>query len=340
MSGRGQQFSPMSRRRFLQSSAITVGGIALFGTAACGDDDSGSSSGSFEGQFSVPLYDQLPDNAPLIIAQEQGFFADRDLDLTHASFTEGPDVIRSIIQRTHLGHSSTISGLVGFESGFSELRIVGTVLKYPAIEFIVAPDSSVENVEDLAGLKVGVNAPTSITNYVATELVRSAGLSSDEVELINLGGTADAATALENGVVDVAWSSPPLSVQLEQEDKARVVFDAAEILPDLIQTTYFSDAEFIESDPDVVESWLSAIVEANDLIRTDVEEAGRTWAGAIGIDEAIAVGTLEKLQDAFDIAVTPAGYEANVTAITELGLAEEAIPYEDIVDDQFTQELA
>lgn len=338
----------LDRRTFLRSSAVTaIAGIALFDLAACGSSDSGSSSGStgsagaYTGDFSVPLYKQLPDNAPFIVGLAKGFFTDEQLTMKPVDFTQGTDVIRSVSSQTHLGSSSPISGIVAHESGFPDLRIVGTCLGRSTIVYLVPPDSSIKTLKDLDGKKVGVNAPTSITTYLGQRMVESVGLKpGEDVELINVKGVSDAATAMDNGVVDCAWSSPPLSVQLIQEGRARLLYDTAQLVPKFIQTSLFSDTSFIESKGDVVRRWLKAIATSQQFIRDNTEEAAQIWGKELGIDHKIAVGTLKTLAPGFEIAVDKAAYQANVEACQALGLVKGDVPYDEIVDTQFLPQAA
>ena len=330
----------IDRRSFLRASAGAIGGLCLVGVSACGDDgdetQAAAGDGAYSGGVSVPLYEILPDNAPIAIAIAQGFYEDVDLELKPVSFTQGPDVVRSVASQTHIGNSSMVSVIVGYANGVSNLRIVGTTVANPLIVFLVKSDSPIQEVADLRGKKLGVNAPTSVTTYLGTKMVRDAGLQpGEDVELVNVEGAGDAATALENGIIDCAWSSPPLSVQLIQKGSARQLYDTGEANPGFTVASLFTTSEFLEENNAVVDRWVTATAKGSDFIRSDPEQAGSIWGKAIGIDVKTAQGTLEAAAPAFKIAVERSGYDANVKACQELELIKEPVPYDDLVVPDF-----
>jgi NitT/TauT family transport system substrate-binding protein len=327
---------PVNRRTFLGASLSAAGVVLLGGCGSSGGSGGGDDSSDYSGQLSVPLYTQLPDNAVFIVGFSKGIYADHGLKLKPVNFLQGPDVIRSVASKTHLGSSSPISGLVGKEAGLDQIRIIGTCLGMSTIAYMVKPNSPIRSVADLKGKKIGVNAPTSTTTYLATRMVTQAGLDpKKDVELINVKGVSDSATALENGVVDCSWSSPPLSVQLVQEGKMRLLLDMNKVLPGFIQTSLFTDAGFLDSHPDVVQRFIDATSASQAFIRNDVEEASQIYATQLKIDPKIALGTLKALAPGFQIKVPRAGYDANVKACMELGLLKQDTPYDAIVVDKF-----
>lgn len=80
---------------------------------------------------------------------------------------------------------------------------------------LVAPDSSITSVADLAGKKVAVARGSSAHGHLIQQLEK-AGVSVDDVE-INLLQPSDAKAAFQNGQVD-AWAVwDPYSSQAELE---------------------------------------------------------------------------------------------------------------------------
>jgi NitT/TauT family transport system substrate-binding protein len=329
----------INRRTFLGTTFAGAAGVVLLG--GCGSQQSTAGStqggaGSYSGQLSVPLYTELPDNAVFIVGFEKGIFDREKLGLKPVNFLQGSDVIRSVVSSSHLGVSSPISGMVASASGLSQIRIFGTCLATLTIYFMVKPDSPIRSPADLKGKKIGINAPTSITTYAGIKMVESSGLNpKTDVDLIDVDSAAEAATALENGIVDCTWSSPPLSVQLVQEGKMRQLVDAATLLPGFIQSALFTTTSFLQSNPSVIQRFVEATDTAQTFIREHTEEAAHIWAAKLGITPAVALGTLQKIAPAYRIGVSQTGFELNVEACRQLGLLKQPISYNDMVVDKY-----
>lgn len=333
----------INRRTFLGSSLAGAAGVFLLG--GCGSSSPGATGGSgaasgsgsgYSGQLSVPLYTELPDNAVYIVGFKKGFFTQDQLALKPVNFLQGSDVIRNVMSSSHLGVSSPISGLVAMSTGLSQIRIVGTCLNRPTVYFMVKPDSSIHSVADLKGKKIGVNSPTSITNYLCTKVVESAGLDPhSDVDMIDVKSAGEAATALATGVVDCAWSTPPLSVQLVQEGKMRQLIDTPAMFPNFTQTVLFTDAGFLKSNADVIKRFIEATAKSQAFIRNHTEEASAIYAAKLGIKPTIAHGTLQKLAPGYTIDFSHTGFNLNIEACQKLGLLKKPIAYDQIVDDRY-----
>ena len=335
----------LPRREFIRSAGLAVGGLSLFGLSACGSDSDGGggATGAYSGQQAVALLDQLLSAAPFHIAAAEGFFADQSLELESISYPGGTDVVRAITSDQEFGMPATLPTLIGFAKGAKDLRIVSGFFNAPQIVFLARADSSIRSLDDLeAGHKIAITGQGTVTTYFANEMVKRNDLEPDkDVEIIAVPGAPDAKTAADQGVVDVFWSAPPFSTQLVESGEYALVVDTGDLQPAWIDNTLVVRQSFIESDGEVVRSWLNALGSATELIQTDVKRAGAAWGKAINIDPAISTGALKDYKDAFTLKLDRAGIESNVKAGIALGqLSEPPALDELIVDDLIPSQFA
>lgn len=319
------------RRQFLLGAGAATGGVVLLGPlAGCGDDSSTASDGSYSGELAVSHLTAVIGPAPIHIALAEGYFEDEGLDLTPVSFPGGSDTIRGMSSGMDIGEPATLAAIVAYSAGQSDLRLVSGCFNGNQVLFIAPADSPIDDVGDLAGRSVGVSGPSSITSYFADLVVREEGL--EDVEVVNVGGPPDTWTAATQGVVDVAWSSPPLSSTLIQDGEAKLVFHTKDYVESWSDQMIVSTQGFIDDNPEVVQGFVTAIGRACDLIRDDTDAAADIYAEAMEVTPDAAKAALEDPGlDSWTTEIDEAGVQANADAAADLGQLESEVDVEDMI---------
>lgn len=140
-----------------------------------------------------------PDHAPIIVAQEMGFFADAGLTVDIAAPADPSDPPRMLA-------SGQVDLAIGYQpqlhlqvhEGLPVTR-VATLVATPLNCLTVMADGPVQSVADLKGRKVGYSVPGMETALMGAMLDK-AGLSLGDVELVNVGWSLS--PALMTGQVD------------------------------------------------------------------------------------------------------------------------------------------
>jgi NitT/TauT family transport system substrate-binding protein len=331
----------VSRRDFIAGAGATAGGIALFGLSACGKaDEAGgggqSDSGTYKGQQAVAHLDEIISATAFKIADAQGYFKDEKLDLKAVSFPGGGDVVRAIQTKMAFGAPAALPAIIAHEKGLKDLRIISGSYWDPEVVFLVPKDSPLKSPKDLKGKKIGVSEPGSNSTYFATKMVEDAGLKPNEdVKIVSVGGPSDASTAADHGVVDVAWSTPPLATKEVESGKKRLLLKAAELEPTWVSTALVTRQPFIDSNPKVLKRWMAALQKSVDLIHSDTKKAGQVWGKSIELDPEIATAALEEYKDSFKFGIDRDALEANVRAGKALGQLKSDPDLDQIVYDKF-----
>lgn len=336
----------LSRRDVLRGAMVSTAGLSIMGLAACGDDNTSSSSGGgdgagvYNGVFAAPNFTALVMTLPLHIANVKGYFEANRLNLKVQSFAMGTDAVRAIATTSKMGVAAVFPGVIAYASGMTRLQMVGTALLPNALVFVVKPDSGIEEVADLKGKKVGIQSATSNVAYAAVKMLEGAGLTRDDVEFVNTKSIPDTLTALDNGVIDCGFSAAPLSTQGEADGKVRVLWAwATSDAPKVTESGVFVDRDFLASDRDVVRRFLKSIAQGQQFIGANPTEAAEIYSKDYKVELTTAQLVLGTYAGGYQLEIDREGVELNFEAAKSVGLLTRDIAYEDFVDDRLAGEV-
>lgn len=126
-----------------------------------------------------------PDHAPIIIAQEKGFFAEQGLEVTIVPPADPADPPKLVAAgKAEIGVSYQPQLHLMVDEGLPLVR-VGTLVTAPLNCLLVRDDGSVATLADLKGKKIGYSL-AGFEQALLSAMLASAGLSLSDVELINV----------------------------------------------------------------------------------------------------------------------------------------------------------
>lgn len=141
-----------------------------------------------------------PDHAPMVIAQEKGFFAAAGLDVTLIPPADPSQVPRLVAaKQADIGIHYQPNLYLDHEAGLPIMRI-GTLVETPLNTVTVLADGPIKSLADLKGKKVGFSV-TGFEDAMLKRMLENAGVKKDDVELVNvnfslspslIGGKVDA----------------------------------------------------------------------------------------------------------------------------------------------------
>jgi NitT/TauT family transport system substrate-binding protein len=257
---------------------------ALLVAAGCGDDGNGDSGDNGAGQptgpdeVSVGLI-PIVDVAPLFLGQEQGFFADRNIELTTDFGAGGANLIPGIQSgQLDFGFSNVISLMLAQASGI-ELKVVSNGNNSTGVEgedfgsLLVPVDSDVQSAADLEGGTIATNTLSNIVETIVRASVRNDGGDPTTLEFVGVP-FPEMEAALANGDVDAAFAVEPFQTTIRTNDVGRsVAWSWVDAAPDLTVAVYFTSAELAESNPDLVGRFAEAMQESLAYANDNPEEA-------------------------------------------------------------------
>ncbi|MGE3797153.1 MAG: ABC transporter substrate-binding protein [Thermomicrobiales bacterium] len=225
--------------------------------------------------------------APVMIAQDKGYFAEEGLDVELVPFPGGSDPV----VLTATGELDLAIGGAGpafwnavaqdlpitvIAPGHQEGIPVATPLM---ISRDVCLSGEITSVADLAGKTVTVNAPGA-TEFWLDAALSTGGLTIDDVTVEALA-FPDAIAALEAGAIDAAMIGEPLATRAEQDGIAvrlATDFPIEGVQPTLI----FANNSWLEENPELAEGFATGYMRAV----VDLSENGFANATNLAIIES------------------------------------------------------
>jgi taurine transport system substrate-binding protein len=285
--------------RITRIIAAALAVLALV-VAGCGASEGGGESDSAdEGSGGKPAklrvaYQVIPNGAP-IVKHEKWLEEALGIPVEWNQFDSGADVNRAVAS------GSVDVGLAG-SSPVANGIASGLPYKVAWIYDVIGDNEqlvvrSSENVSDVEGLKgKKIAAPFgSTTHYSLLTAITKAGLSPNDVELVDLA-PEDIVAAWQRGDIDGAYVWTP-SLSKLKSDGGKVLVSSAELAK---QGTLTGDLgivanDFAEKYPDVVQTWIDQENRAVELYRNDPAAAAAAVAAEFAIPKSEARSQMKDL---------------------------------------------
>jgi len=276
------QPSMLRRRHVLQLMAGTTGAIIL---NAC-QPKNGGDTGLEMSMGTAPWVGQLP----LYIAQEKGFFAEEGLDFEFSLFGASGDYISAFASNNVDSVAPVSAEAILMKSQGKDFKIVLIQDNSVGGDGILARDT-IASIEDFKGKEVAVDT-TGVSYFFLLQVLKEAGLTKDDITIINADPAA-AAAAFESGNVDIAVSyAPYLPATARAVDDGRVIYDSSK-MPTAIIDLYLVDTAFIEENPAAVQAFVNGIFKGTQFMLANPEEALRIGAEELEVTTEELEGDLK-----------------------------------------------
>ena len=216
------------------------------------------------------------DVAPIYLGEQKGFFEEQGLDLTFQVAQGGAVLIPSVVSGNYdFGFSNIVSLAVARDTGLP-LRMVAAgsasanrIPDYGAIQ--VKSDSPMRSAKDLEGKTVAVNVLNGNGYVTVRNSIRKAGGDPDKTEFVELS-YADMIPAVQGGRIDAAWSVEPFVTQSQDAGNRVLAWNFMDVGPETTVATYFTTEGLIESEPELVAKFKTAIDESLTYAQTHPDE--------------------------------------------------------------------
>lgn len=165
---------------------------------------------------------------PLTIAEQLGYFEQEGVELDIVEF---PSVLKAQ-QALTSGAVDTVCGafdhVINLHSKNQMVQSFVALGRAPQMAMGVSVKNlpNYQEVSDLKGKKIGITAPGTASNLMASLLVQRAGLLPGEVSYIGVGSAAGAIAAIRSGQIDAVCNLEPVMTLLEQRGDVKIISDA------------------------------------------------------------------------------------------------------------------
>jgi len=352
----------MAKRVRVRNSSLWVAMIVAFIAAACGgDDDAESQAGGDGGKadygevkiiFSGDLEDKVPQAGAWRFGPEFGFSEQDEGDIravdSHATAAQillsgQADVLEAtfIVTAQLVQQGQDVKAFCPEEVDTQE-HLVGIGI------------SDLADITD-PGIRVGIDSPGGLINYLMNHVFRARGLTNDEgepltvddlenVKILEDGGLRIAALAADE--IDVGSLElddiEELKKQLGEDATINILSVTAEDIEDAVGSVLMAKTEWIEEDPERAAAFCASVLKSTRTLAADFDTylEWATEAGALEVDKEQLRTNWEFIREhevwPFDADVlNEEAVATDIEVLIDSGLLDESaseLSFEDLVD--------
>jgi ABC-type nitrate/sulfonate/bicarbonate transport systems, periplasmic components len=232
------------------------------------------------------------DVAPIYLGQQQGFFAEQNLELELVTAQGGAAIVPAVVSGQAQFGFSNLTSLIIARSQKVPVKVVisgagstgDTDKDFGAV--VVKPDSPIKTAADLAGRRVAVNTLNNISDTTVRASVRNAGGDPANINFVELA-FPDMLPALDQGTIDAAQVVEPFLTTAVRNGNRVVTSNFAETAPNLTVAVYFTSEQLARSDPDLVRRFVAAMRRSQEYATQNPDAVRRILPTYTKIDQAL-----------------------------------------------------
>ena len=275
------------------------------------------------------------------MAQEQGYFNKRGLDVEFVQFRSDLLIVQAMLAGDlDSGEPNPGIALNAIDRG-ANLRFIGSTM--PGYGFAMYVRKDITNWDQLKGKTFGVPAPGSTPDIMIRAMLARKGIDTDSVNIANAGGSSAGIQALIAGKIDGAAASTQF---IPDADKLgiRVMARADELLPEYPRFVIVAREQTLKAKREAAISFLAGYMEGLDYAAKHRDETLKL-AGKINhmpandaqlvfvYDETIAKGYL-----AVKLEVPKAKINWLQQELLKMGVIKKAIDLDKYIDETYREE--
>jgi NitT/TauT family transport system substrate-binding protein len=289
--------------------------------------------------------------AALYVAIEKGYFRELGIETELVSIDGAARAIPLLAtgELDALAASTTAGFYNAVNQGLPMRVVADKAVQVPGagtVGLVVRQDlldsGAVRTVADLRGRAVGLNTRGAALEYQLVHILRSGGLSLDDVELVELA-LPDILAALGTKRLDAAMFIEPFQTIARRRGLAAMVVNSTDVLPEYQSGVIVYSQRFPERDVQLARDWMVAYLRG---IRA-YEDARRKGIDREAIIDIMMKYTTVKDRGIYDEMVwaafepngrvVPASLAAEQEYYHQIGLVKEPVPIDRVIDEQFVR---
>lgn len=258
-------------------------------------------------------------NAPVVIANEKGYFKDAGIDVELLPFTSGPLVQQALAAgQLDMAYVGTPPVYHWYSRGLKS-QILAKV-NYGQAAVIARKDSPINSLQDLKGKKIaGVRKGSGMDVLLRGHVLRgAANLEPDkDIQIISMP-PGNMGSSVESGVVDAAFIWEPFTTQYLLRGKTKLIFDMNQSVPHYPWYVVMALPDTLQNKRDAVAKVLKAHRRAIDFLNSKPDAGNDIIARAFKLEDIIdASGRSIPAIDVVAKARERLGWEWNISAADE-----------------------
>jgi NitT/TauT family transport system substrate-binding protein len=255
------------------AAALTL--VLTMTTAACGNTSAGGPAGVDRVTVgAIPIVDV----APLYLGRQKGFFDQQRIKLSIVPTTGGGASIPAVVSGSFTFSFSNVTSLLIARDQGIDLKVVANgnnSTGKPGEDFaavMVRKDSPIKTAKDLAGKTVSGNNLRNVCDGTIRQVVRDDGGDPTTIKWVEVP-FPDAPAALQERRVDASCVVEPFVTAAKAQGGRPVAWNFAQFTPNLTVATYFTTAQVVARQPDLVRRFTAAINQSLAYAQAHPDEA-------------------------------------------------------------------
>ena len=275
----------------------------------------------------------------MFMAKQEGLFKKHGLDVELIHIPSSSRAIQAI-----LAGEIVFSFMDG--SNFAQANLKGANLALMAGAtnrqvFSLMARSEFKRITDLKGKKIGITRIGSSTHTSALYALGSAGLRTNDYQLLPLLEVPNIFTALAAGQIDAGVMSPPTNARAKKAGFVELM-NVAKEGPEFVSVAIGTTRSYIKANEDVVRRVVRAYAEGVQIFKNNKPAALKMIVNQLKVKEAeIQEDTYTQFRDYLEYPpyVSRKGMEAVLAEIAEKDPRAKTVKPEDYLDMRFVAEL-
>ena len=208
---------------------------------------------------------------PLTLTQRLGYFKDAGLNVEVIDFHSGSKSLQALVGGNVDATSGSFDHTIQMQAKGQPILAVVETGRYPGIVLglVTSKKLNYRSPKDLKGLKIGVTAPGSQTNFMVNYILAKNGMKPDDVSFIGIGGPTTAVAAVKKGEIDALSHADPAITLVERSGELKAIFDTrtaagteAVFGGEYPSSVIYVTPEFAQKNPNTVQAMVTAVVRA------------------------------------------------------------------------------
>jgi NitT/TauT family transport system substrate-binding protein len=165
---------------------------------------------------------------PLTICERLGYFQEQGLDVVINDFRGGAQSLQALVGGSVDVVTGAYEHTIRMQAKGQDIKAVIELGRFPGIVLGIRKEkaASYRTAADLKGMKIGVSAPGSSTNFFVMYMMSKAGLKPADASYIGVGIGPTSVAAIQKGEIDALSNLDPMMTKLERDGDIRVVADS------------------------------------------------------------------------------------------------------------------
>ncbi len=206
---------------------------------------------------------------PLTLTEQLGYFKDAGLNVEITDFGSGTKSLQALVGGNVDATSGSFDHTIQMQAKGQPILAVVETGRYPGIVLglVTSKKLDYKSPKDLKGLKIGVTAPGSQTNFMVNYILAKNGLKPGDVSFIGVGGPTTAVAAVKKGEIDALSHADPAITLVERSGELQAIFDTrttagtkAVFDDEYPSSVIYVSPAFAEKNPNTVQAIVNAIV--------------------------------------------------------------------------------